>query len=454
MKYLFVLAIAFLTCNSLFSQNFSSTDPSYIKNVKLGEMALNAEKFDSCLIYYTQAFAIKQTSVLSTLRMAACAFSNDNQKEYQKQLKTAFDLNWGDTRNLFGGYPEFQYLQGSRFADDIESKYAQYAKDSGMDIDLMKEFDAILESDQAQRQEMRGVSEKHGWQSPQMDSLWKIQNYSDSVNTIRISQLIDQMGYPGKSTVGPGHQSTAFLVIQHADQKTQEKYLPIIKKAADEGEVRWASVALLIDRVRQGQGKKQIYGSQVNRDSETNEYFFGPIEEPYKVDSLRASVGLGLLSDYAANWDFTYDPTKHVARHNKEKGSMGPKLIGPKADTEIILHNIAQFSKHVMNGDEKAIAAAYTVDGKIFPTNANIIEGESSLEKYWKPAEGYVTTYHKITPVEINVQGDQAYDFGHYEGESKSPDGSLSKWNGKYVIVWKKVDGEWKMYLDIWNNIK
>ena len=26
-------------------------------------------------------------------------------------------------------------------------------------------------------------------------------------------------------------------------------------------------------------------------------------------------------------------------------------------------------------------------------------------------------------------------------------------WHGKYTIVWKKTDGEWKIYLDIWNNV-
>jgi ketosteroid isomerase-like protein len=31
-------------------------------------------------------------------------------------------------------------------------------------------------------------------------------------------------------------------------------------------------------------------------------------------------------------------------------------------------------------------------------------------------------------------------------------DGSESAWQGKNVMIWKKVDEEWKMYLDIWNS--
>ena len=318
MKTLFTSLLLLVLCSISYSQNFSSADPDYIKNVKLGEAALNAEKYDSCLIYYTDAFAIKQTSVLSTLRMAACGFSTNNTDLYNQQISKAVDIDWDQTKSIYENYSEFEYLKGTEFEKKIMSIWTAKAKASGLDLALMEEFDEILVTDQAQRREMGPVSEKYGWQSPQMDSLWKIQNYHDSVNTVRISQIIDESGYPGKSKVGSGHQGTAFLVIQHADQETQEKYLPIIKEAANNGEVRWSSVALLIDRVRQKQGKTQIYGSQVSRDKETNEYFFGEIEQPYKVDSLRAAVGLGKLDDYAKNWDFGYDPDKHVERHSKK----------------------------------------------------------------------------------------------------------------------------------------
>ncbi len=313
-KLVLVLLVIFC-CQSAFTQSFSSTDPAYVSNVKLGESALKAEKYDSCLVYYMTAFEIKQTSVLSTLRMAACAFSAGSTDAYEKQISKAFDLDWAQAHGIYNDYPEFEYLKGGPFEEDINRRYEIAAKASGIDLKLVAEFDKIRETDQAQRREMGPISDKYGWKSPQMDSLWAIQNLSDSLNTLRISEIIDEMGYPGKSIVGARHQGTAFLVIQHADLEVQEKNLPIITAAADAGEVRWASVALLIDRVRQRQGKKQIYGSQVSRDPETNQYYFGAIDQPFKVDSVRASVGLGPLNDYAKNWDFEYDAEKHVKFH-------------------------------------------------------------------------------------------------------------------------------------------
>lgn len=60
---------------------------------------------------------------------------------------------------------------------------------------------------------------------------------------------------------------------------------------------------------------------------------------------------------------------------------------------------------------------------------------------------------HKISPQEIKIIGNEAYDYGYYEGTTRFSDGKEKSGKGKYVIVWKKVENEWKIYLDIWNRI-
>ena len=127
-------------------------------------------------------------------------------------------------------------------------------------------------------------------------------------------------------------------------------------------------------------------------------------------------------------------------------------LNGNKEDIQTILKNTLDFSKSVMDSDYKKIADSYTKDAKIFPNKNNILEGEDIID-YWTLPEGISTTYHKITQTEISIINDTAYDYGYYEGKTKHKDGRLSSWKGKYVIVWKKVDDDWKMYLDIWNNL-
>ncbi len=127
-------------------------------------------------------------------------------------------------------------------------------------------------------------------------------------------------------------------------------------------------------------------------------------------------------------------------------------LIGEEAEMDIILKNIESFSQAVMEANYEGIGAAYTEDAKIFPNNRDIIHGRESITAYWKLPEGTRISYHKITPEEIKIIGDEAYDYGYYEGATLK-DGKESRWKGKYVIVWKKVGDDWKIYLDIWNRV-
>jgi len=129
------------------------------------------------------------------------------------------------------------------------------------------------------------------------------------------------------------------------------------------------------------------------------------------------------------------------------------EYIGNKSDINQILQNAKSFSKSIMNADFDGIAAAYTEDAKIFPNNRKIIEGKKDIREYWWHPKDVSIVYHEIIPSEIKVNGDEAYDYGYYKGRTKRPDGQEVSWEGKYVVVWKKVNGQWKMYLDIWNGI-
>ena len=128
--------------------------------------------------------------------------------------------------------------------------------------------------------------------------------------------------------------------------------------------------------------------------------------------------------------------------------------IGNADDVNAILSKIKSFSTYVMNSNYENIANAYSSDGKIFPNNKSIITGKNDIKKYWTLPDGVKTSYHKITPSEIKIIGDEAYDYGYYNGTTLRKNGTTSNWKGKYVIVWRKIDGDWKIYLDIWNSVK
>ncbi len=138
---------------------------------------------------------------------------------------------------------------------------------------------------------------------------------------------------------------------------------------------------------------------------------------------------------------------------NFNAGHPGVATSDPEA---IIRKNIADFSANLMKGNYQAVVAAYTDDAKIFPPSLDILSGSEAISRYWTPSENAKSriVYHKVTPSEITITGNTAYDWGYYEGTSENDKGERSNWRGKYVIVWKEVSpGDWKIYLDCWNRV-
>lgn len=195
-------------------------------------------------------------------------------------------------------------------------------EEANYDKPLVAKLDSIYREDQEYRTKINEIQEKYGWKSPQMDSIWKLIGVADSMNLLQITQLIDTRGWLGENIVGKRGNATIFLVIQHADQKTQEHYLPIMREAASKGNALPANLALLEDRVALGQGKKQIYGSQIGMFAETGESYVLPLEDPDNVEERRAKVGLNKLRDYVQYWGLTWNVEeykKNLPRYEEEQ---------------------------------------------------------------------------------------------------------------------------------------
>ena len=141
---------------------------------------------------------------------------------------------------------------------------------------------------------------------------WKRQNIIDSVNLIQVTKILDSIGFPGKSLVGDTAYLATFLVIQHSDLKNQEHYLPVFQKAAENNELEWSYVAMMIDRVKVNNNEKQIYGTQLHGVKNpktgymTDKSEFYPIEDERNVNLRRQKVGLSTIEEYAKQWGIDY----------------------------------------------------------------------------------------------------------------------------------------------------
>ena len=168
-------------------------------------------------------------------------------------------------------------------------------------------LDSIREVDQGMRYQIDDVEAKYGRDSKEMKAHWHSMHEKDSANIILVTRILDERGWLGPDVVGQKGNGTLFLVVQHADLGTQEKYLPMMREAEKKGNARGSDLALLEDRVLMRHGKRQRYGSQVGRDPDTGAYYLSPLEDPDNVDMRRAEVGLRPIAEYLRNWDSVWD---------------------------------------------------------------------------------------------------------------------------------------------------
>ena len=107
-----------------------------------------------------------------------------------------------------------------------------------------------------------------------------------------------------------------------------------------------------------------------------------------------------------------------------------------------------KFSAAVAKGDAAALGALYTSDAEAFPPNAEVAKGRPAVQAMWKGVLDSGVTGIDLVTTEVEAQGPLAYEVGTYVIKLK--DGTVAD-RGKYVVVWKKVGGQWLLHRDIWN---
>ncbi len=197
---------------------------------------------------------------------------------------------------------------------------------------MVKQLALIAIEDQTYRGQLETVQTKYGGDSKEMRDLGKIMVEKDSINLIKVKAIIDKFGWLGPDVIGDEGNSTLFLVIQHSDIVTQEKYLPIMREAVKNGKAKATSLALLEDRVALRRGKNQIYGSQVVWDMKSNEYFVLPLEDPENVDIRRSKVGLPPLSEYLNYWQMKWD----IEKYKRDLPKVKTLYLNPKSKDGIL----------------------------------------------------------------------------------------------------------------------
>lgn len=122
------------------------------------------------------------------------------------------------------------------------------------------------------------------------------------------------------------------------------------------------------------------------------------------------------------------------------------------AEEQAIRELDARWNQAIADRDVETIVGLYADDGYLAPTNSPRISGADALRDAWTHMLDLTEGEAVITPVEIDVAraGDMAMETGDYRLAFRDGD-QLVEDSGKYVVVWKKVDGAWKVAADIFN---
>lgn len=171
-------------------------------------------------------------------------------------------------------------------------------------VKLTEELESIFETDQSLRMIVDSIEQKYGFESEETQGIWQKIHENDSINLIKIDSIISKYGWLGVDKIGEKGNAALFLVIQHSDLKTQEKYLPMMKDAVKKGNANGSELALLIDRIEMFNGRPQVYGSQIQYID--GKYTIYKIIDEKNVNKRRSEVGLQPLEEYVKIWNIDY----------------------------------------------------------------------------------------------------------------------------------------------------
>lgn len=108
-----------------------------------------------------------------------------------------------------------------------------------------------------------------------------------------------------------------------------------------------------------------------------------------------------------------------------------------------------QFMATFVSGDAAGMAAFYTEDGQLLPPNGDFVTGRESLQNFWQSLFDSGLKGVKLEIVEAKVMGELAYEMSTYT--LYTADNQVAD-QGKYIIIWQQVEGQWKIHRDIFNS--
>ncbi|MDJ0900945.1 MAG: SgcJ/EcaC family oxidoreductase [Xenococcus sp. MO_188.B8] len=99
--------------------------------------------------------------------------------------------------------------------------------------------------------------------------------------------------------------------------------------------------------------------------------------------------------------------------------------------------------------DAAGLADLYTEDGQVLAPNSDFLTGRESIQALWQSIFDMGVKEIKLEIIDVEDHGDTAIEVSNYtlyDDEGQELD------KGKYIVIWKQRNGQWKLYRDIFNS--
>jgi hypothetical protein len=314
MKHISVITLAFILFS--FSKVYAQpTSAEYSKLIQDGWRLCLHKDYTNSAKLYEKAFVLNNNVPLADRYNASCiyALASNSDAAFRHLFIIANDLKWNDLNHLKKDSDLNSLHADARWKGLIAvvSKNKQDIE-KHFDTALVTVLDKIYFDDQSTRNQIRAKEEEYGRDSKEMKAFWQTILKNDSINLIKVSKILDEHGWPDKKRIGKRGTSTLFLVIQHADQKAQEKYLPMIKKAVADNNLPKRQFAMFYDRLILRRGERQVYGTQLAISKESKNPYVLPLEDPTNVDKRRAEMGLNTMQENLNRWNLIWNIEAYI----------------------------------------------------------------------------------------------------------------------------------------------